>query len=88
VELGRYTHDSRIYIPFMNMLEREMASAIFVLPSLLPGTVEDYRVPHNAFEQLNEPEKTKTKIYSFSECTQIYMFFFKLFHREQNLPVF
>ena len=38
----------------MNMLEREMANAIFALPYLLPGTVEDYRVPHNAFEQLNE----------------------------------
>jgi hypothetical protein len=49
------------YIPSMNMLEREMASAIFALPYLLPGTVEDYRVPHNAFEQLNESEKTKTK---------------------------
>lgn len=71
----------------MNMLEREMASAIFALPSLLPGTVEDYRVPHNAFEQLNESEKTKT--YSLqSEQIYMYVFFFKLFHREQNLPVF
>ena len=55
------------------MLEREMASAIFALPSLLPGTVEDYRVPHNAFEQLNESEKTKT--YSL-QSEQIYMCFF------------
>jgi hypothetical protein len=60
----------------MNMLEREMASAIFVLPSLLPGTVEDYRVPHNAFEQLNEPEKTKTKIYSLQRVyTNLHVFF-------------
>ena len=50
----------------MNMLEREMASAIFALPSLLPGTVEDYRVPHNAFEHLSmNLRKLKLKLTAY-----------------------